>query len=261
MILTTLALTASLALSTLEAPPVLPQLPAAVTQTAAVAPGASHDLGVVTRSLRGASGVEVLAVTPGGAAERMGLRAGDRILAINGTRLDGPGATQALQQAVATGDGGARLEVQREGATRTLTGTLDPVASPQVPAGCGYVTTIGQLPRVSRHIFQADITQIDGRSTPLRPMNRYRLDAGRHVLVIREQIDWQGINSAQHALIMRGRQLMGKRAYKTLLVEVEPGKSYHVGAQLHRDRLDHPSIRNNAWWEPVLWEVRDEACN
>ena len=36
--------------------------------------------------------------------------------------------------------------------------------------------------------------------------------------------------------------------------------SYAIGARLLRDRLDAQSIRDNAYWEPVVWEERAEPC-
>ena len=45
------------------------------------------------------------------------------------------------------------------------------------------------------------------------------------------------------------------------MVDVEPGVRYSVGAELLSDKLDPESIRANAYWQPVVWESRPEACN
>ena len=51
------------------------------------------------------------------------------------------------------------------------------------------------------------------------------------------------------------------RAYKPLVVDVQPGTTYKIGARLLRDRLDADSIRAKAYWEPVVWAVDPDACD
>src|SRR3546814_11202058 len=66
-------------------------------------------------------GIEVLAVTPDGAAARMGLKTGDRLVAINDRRLDGDAApADVLRDAVREGTG-ARPEEGRGGEERVCT--------------------------------------------------------------------------------------------------------------------------------------------
>ena len=56
--------------------------------------------------------------------------------------------------------------------------------SSQAMRGCGYVSDIDPTPRVTAGVYEGEITQIDGRSTPLHgPRNRFELAAGQHVLV------------------------------------------------------------------------------
>lgn len=71
-------------------------------------------------------GVRLAAVSPGGPAAEAGLRAGDRILAINGTPVTGPDQRKRLEAAReligAPREGEAvSLEIDSEGNTRTLT--------------------------------------------------------------------------------------------------------------------------------------------
>lgn len=228
---------------------------------AAAAPQTRYELGAIL-DVRQAStrGVAVLAITPGAAADRMGLLAGDRVHAINGRRLDAtPKPSAMLESALQESGGSLRIEISRGGKAMSLTGQADVVASVG-PVGCGYITDHeGVVPR-SQGIFDAQITQIDGRSTPLQPTNRHRAPAGKRVLVVRELIPETYLNSAQLLQIAKMKKFAFARAYKSLVVEVEPGMSYRIGARLLRDRLDTQGIRDNAYWEPVVWAQVPQAC-
>lgn len=206
-------------------------------------------------------GIPVLAVTPGGAAERMGLVAGDRIVSINGASLTGGGSPQqALDAALLDSKGSATLVVTRAGSPTTLGGTLGGASTQAATSGCGFVTANDPTPVVSEMIFPAEITQIDGHSTPLVPQNRFQLPAGQHVLVVRELIPSMYFNSGElrHRRLMQQQQL-GK-AYKALVVNVAPGTRYQVGARLLKDRMGNENMRDNAYWEPVMYGTRAEAC-
>ena len=91
-------------------------------------------------------------------------------------------------------------------------------------------------------------------------MNRHRLPVGRHVLVVREFIDRRRLNSAQLLQIDKMKRFAMAKAYKPLVVDVKPNTSYRIGARLLRDRLDTQSLRENAYWEPVVWEEVPETC-
>lgn len=225
-------------------------------------------LGIVADGRDGAgAGVLVRAVTPGGVAEWLGVRAGDRLVSVNGQALGNAGAPHAaIDRVLAGADGGISLELVRDGERVALAGHVDHAGTgpSDVAAqvdGCGWVSTQGVQPRVSRGIFPAEITQINGRSTPLDVQNRHQVPAGRNVLVVREFIDRHRISVADAQRIERMQRREQARAYKVLVVDVEPGTRYWVGAQLLADRLDPDSIRANAYWQPVVWESRPEACH
>ena len=214
-------------------------------------------------------GPAIMAITPGGAAERLRLQVGDRLVAVNGKSLAGVGDPVAtLQSAIAAGDGAVRIEYLRGGKVQASAGHADIVAIPAYRLvvgaavdGCdGFVTdTAGPLPR-SHAIYRAEVTRIDGRSTPLAPTNRHRVDPGRHVLTVRELIDRAWLNSAQIRTIALMQRREQARAYKPLVIDVKPGTTYKIGARLLRDRLDAASIRANAYWEPVVWAEETGSC-
>ena len=240
-------------------------LAAYALQSVASSNTARYELGAVV-DVRQASrnGIAILAVTPGGAADRMGLRAGDRLLAINGRRLDDtakPAST--LEGALQENSGALQVEASRNGKRLAFSGQADPLrlAASGDARSCGYVSTrAGVVPR-AEHIFHADITQIDGRSTPIEPVYRHRASAGTHVLVVREFIDPNYLNSAQLHQIAKMKKFAFARAYKSFVIDVKPNMSYRIGARLIKDKLDTQSIRDNAYWEPVIWETIPEACS
>lgn len=248
----------AIALSTVV--PARAEAPATVAQALAATTDAAWDLGIVLEMRRpNRDGMEVLAITPGGAADSIGLRPGDRLRAINGRALTGIGAADAYADAMATSGGQVRLDVVRDGNALQLSGALA-LASVRATKGCGYVTTLGATPRTKESIYKAEITMIDGDSTPLTERSRFELPAGRRVLVVAEHIDNHRFNNAQNRQrsIMKRRELA--RAYKALVVDVAPDTSYSIGARMLKDKLDSASIRANAYWEPVVWKNVATRC-
>ena len=237
--------------------------PLAALQATATPVSARYELGAVV-DVRQANrnGVTILAITPGGAADRIGLRAGDQLRSVNGRRLDNnPRPSSTLESALQEKNGALEIEAMRDGKILALSGRADAARTASSAASaCGYVTAqAGVVPR-TQNIFRSEITQIDGKSTPLQPTYRHQVSAGRHVLVVREFIDQNRLNSAQILQIQKMKRFAFARAYKSIVVDVEPGMSYRIGARLLKDRLDTQSIRDNAYWEPVVWEKRPEAC-
>ena len=215
-------------------------------------------------------GLEVLAVTPDGAAARMGLEVGDRLLAINNRRLDDAEAAKVLQQAIRDSKGAVQLLATRGGSRIELGGQSDIVAVPPYQlivgetvagktGGCGYVTD-SSLPPRSKDLYKAVITQVDGRSTRLRGTNRIRVTSGRHVLTIGERIPGYRLSIRQQRQRARTQQRLMARIYKPMVVDIKPGTEYRIGVRLREDRLDNDSIRANEYWEPVVWEQRAATC-
>lgn len=220
---------------------------------------------------RADGGPAVMAVTPGGAAARMRLQPGDRLVSVNGRPLAGlPDPVSTLQSAIAAKAGAVRVEYQRAGEHRVAAGTADIVAIPAYrlvvgasDAGVcdGYVSdSVGKPPR-SHFVFPAQVTRIDGRSTPLSARNRHRLEPGRHVLTVRELINDPWVGPVQRLRISHMLRVEGARAYKPLVLDVKPGTTYRIGARLLRDRLDAGGIRANAYWEPVVWAEHAGPCD
>lgn len=78
-----------------------------------------------------AGGVVISQVRPGGPAEKSGLRAGDRLLTLNGAAAENSPALQEAVRQIPAG-GKATLAIIRDGKPETLTATLEPIFSEKV---------------------------------------------------------------------------------------------------------------------------------
>src|SRR3546814_2229627 len=111
-------------------------------------------------------------------------------------------------------------------------------------AGCGMVSD-SSLPPRREGLFKAESTQFDGRSTPLNGINRVHVASGRHVLTVGELIPSHRLSMTQNLQRSRAKQHLMARAYKPLVVDVQPGTEYRIGVRLRKDRLDYASIRRS----------------
>jgi hypothetical protein len=217
-----------------------------------------YELGaVVEASPEDGGPPRVMAVTPRRAADRMGLMAGDRLLALGEARLEGGAeAARILREALAAGHGMLRFDVLRDGRSQRLSGHLDRI---DVPAyrlqidpplqmqGCGRISTF-LTPPISQDLFPALLHEIDGRLYGSLDSEVFRLPAGRHVLKISEMI------RGDRFVAQENRQ----RGFKYLEVEVKPNTKYHLGVRFHSDRRS--PIRDQKYWEPVIWKETEEPC-
>jgi hypothetical protein len=240
------------------------------------------NLGLLVDSKRGAGdGLHVLAVTPGGNAERMGLRAGDVLVALNGASLATDDGAALLRRTVDSLPEGARLafDVRRDGRTETIDGRSASVylpamhlsvgggatlasnaggaAAADTPVagsieGCGRISDFDVAPR-GKGLHGARIITIDGQSPGPSGAKAYRVEAGRHVLKIAEKIEsrYLSFNDRQRNATIGG-------GYKTLTIEVAPDTTYLVAARLNEDQRDNPA--NGAYWDPVVYQETPEIC-
>lgn len=223
-------------------------------------------------------GLAVLAVTPGGTAAALGLRPGDRVVAVGDVPLRGQGigpdgrlnAVAQLREALDTLPEPLRLEVLRDGQPLSLEGPLRVVVLPgyrfelgstlaqlslagAAADGCGRISIEDFAPRKQK-IYPATLIEIDGRSAIPLDSRVFRVTPGTHVLTVGERIDPREFNSTDQ----RQRTRLTRDWYKTLTVEVEPGMTYRLGARLVMDQRHE--IRSGAYWEPVIYAEKAESC-
>lgn len=235
-------------------------LPASTLMLAMASGGNALDVVVDVRRPH-AQGLMVLAVTPGGTGDRVGLRVGDRILEVNGRPLTGTlQPSRAMAEALETSQP-LQLRVSRDGREQVLTGdtAASDLPAPAAPEGCGYVTTRGTLPHVVDRLYPVEIIDIDGGGRPI-DANRHRLPAGLHVVIVNERIEDTRFDPLQRLQrsVMLARQ--GARAGKALVIDVRPNVRYRLGARFLEENLGSRTIRENAYWEPLVWEEVGDEC-
>lgn len=213
------------------------------------------------------NGLPVLSVTPGGAAERIGLRLGDRLLGVNGTRVaTSKSAGKELPALVAASRGKLALEIARSNRRIELTGQADRIVLPAYSLtigstasaraasapGCGRVSAFDAMPR-GRQLFPALIIAIDGR-LPTTPSGSMRVPAGRHRITLAEAIDSDRFTAIQ----LKQRDGSGPNRYKTLDLDVVANTTYLVAAKfVDPSKLN---LRDGGYWEPVVLRSTSEAC-
>lgn len=138
-----------------------------------------------------------------------------------------------------------------------------PAADPDTPGAgraCGLVGARTAPAPESMDIFPAWIMQINGER-PRLVRDAYRMQPGRHVLVLAEGIPPTRLGTAQQRQIQRMQQRKDFSGYfKPLVIEVRADTLQRVGVRLLRDHLDTDGIRDNAYWEPVVWEEVPREC-
>lgn len=218
-------------------------------------------------------GLLILGTVPGGAADALGLQAGDRLIAANDVDLRGAGAGERMRQLITVWDDGDELivDVRRGERELRLAGSVQVVQLPAMRvellapseddviggaapgSSCARVSSFPGAPR-SRNLFPVRLLSINGRVAGAKDQESYRLPPGRVTLRIAEQIDSRYFSPAANSLRSR-------RSGDTLLdleLELEAGVTYYLAAQFFSDRVER--ILGGDYWQPVVWRQRGESC-
>jgi len=230
---------------------------------------------------RARDGLRVLGATPGSIAERLGVRPGDVIVAVNGISLRGLGADpdgHALAAATLRSTVEAlpdqaplQLDVLRSGdavalsapvhsvylpalrmelGAAALAGADNPNANANVGSGCGRISTWDVAPP-AEHLYHANIILIDGVSPGPSGGETWRVSAGTHRLIVGEDIPIRQFGTGEIASLRRD-------THKELVVTVKPGTTARVAAQLHLDKTS--DVLKGGYWDPVVWREVPESC-
>lgn len=219
-------------------------------------------------------GLHVFGVTPGGGAERIGVRAGDVLVALNGNPLtDKSDAANELRRSIGALPDGSPLafDILRDGRAVAMSGALSSVYLPPMrlmigtgallatnaasdgssTGGCGRITEFDVAPR-QQHLHAAKIISIDGIAPGPTGSMSYRVKAGQHVLKVAEGIE-------SRYLSFGGRMHSSGSVYKTLIVDVAPDMTVLIAARLNEDKRNEP--KDGAFWDPVAWKQVAERCH
>jgi hypothetical protein len=233
------------------------------------------NLGVLVDSSRKDSdGLHVLAITPGSAAEKMGVRSGDVLVAINGRSLAGSDSAAALLRSAveALPDGGAiGFDVRRDTRLISLSGTLSNIHLPAMhltigngeqiataggsnaAGGCGRISDFDVAPH-QQGLHAAKIISIDGVTPVPQGSHSFRVAAGRHTVKVAELID------SRYLPFNDRLRNAGPSAshYKTVEVDVAPDTTSLIAAHLEDDKRGE--WKDGAYWSPVAWKRISENC-
>lgn len=237
------------------------------------------NLGLLVDGARGdRDGVHVLAVTPGSAAEKIGVRSGDVLVSVDDQPLAGvDGAAAVLKGRIdrVVGQDTITFGVRRDGRMETLHGMLSSVYVPAMhltigsaiaasamaasadtasaTGGCGRISDFDVAPR-QQGLHGAKIISIDGVAPGPQGSRAFRVDAGRHVVKVAEQIEAKYLPFNDR---LRNAGLSESR-YKTIDVDVAPDTTSLIAVRLVEDQRNQP--KNGAYWEPVAWKQVAETC-
>jgi hypothetical protein len=233
------------------------------------------NLGVLVDSSRkDRDGLHVLAITPGGAAEKMGVRSGDVLVAINGRSLaESDSAATLLRSTVeALPNGGALgFDVRRDTRLISLSGTLSSIHLPAMhltigngeqvataggssaASACGRISDFDVAPH-QQGLHAAKIISIDGATPGPQGSHSFRVAAGRHTVKVAELID------SRYLPFNDRLRNAGPSAshYKTIEVDVAPDTTSLIAAHLEDDK--RAEWKDGAYWSPVAWKQISEGC-
>lgn len=228
-------------------------------------------------------GLAVLGVTPGGSAAALGLQPGDRLLSVNEVSLQGLGAdaegrslaASRLRDELLRSPDAVDLRIARGGGEQHLRGAVRVVELPayrlelgaalanaSLAAGgsegdgvssCGRISVFDIAPR-GQQLYKAVLIAVDGELPGPANSEVYRLSPGVHQLTVAEAIDPRQFGDLQRYQ----RDRSARDRYKTLEVNVQPGITYRLAARFHLEERN--SIRDGAYWEPVIWKETPESC-
>jgi hypothetical protein len=238
------------------------------------------DLGMVLDQTE--QSLRVLATSPGGLAQQLGVHPGDVIVSANGQALGSEPATALKRVLDGLREGGElALRIERNGTQSVLVGTVSPRYLPAVrlelgegalvastapmalPArvastvptqsasgdSCGRISVFHVAPR-SQDLYRARILSIDGTLPGPSNQETYRVSPGTHEIEVAESID----NTDLPNVYTRAR----RNKNHTLTLEVEAGKTYLIAAHLNREKDDR--VISGDYWNPVAWKEISEPC-
>jgi hypothetical protein len=249
-----------------------------------------------TSAERARDGLRVLGATPGSTGERLGLRPGDVIVAVNDTSLRSLGADaegRALAAATLKSTVEAlpdaaplRLDVLRDGETLAMNAPLQSVTLPALRMELGAAALANANPAA----VALDATTIAsvsmsgdakpaaggdgcGRISTFDVSSRSEHQYHARIMLLDGTTPGPSGNevyrvaAGPHKLLVAENiptrqmgvgEILRRSTSKELIVDVKPGTTSMVAAQFHLDRAGE--LAHGGYWDPVVWREVPESC-
>jgi hypothetical protein len=216
----------------------------------------------------------VVAVTPGSDAAKLGVKEGDRLLAINQQQVSDSNLADILAQMNDLADGDdLSVQLLRADKQLALKGSVSRhvlpgwrmellAADPQqheLPAAtsCGYVSVFYNTPTsLRRHpvkINEIDAIGFSAGFTYKLTDEVMKVPAGEIQIKLQEHIPASILSRYRSDL-----QFRNFGSVKTFTLKVEPDTVYHLAAE-YFPNLSERSSRND-YWQPVVWKTTAREC-
>ncbi|EIW88502.1 hypothetical protein AGRI_11173 [Alishewanella agri BL06] len=216
----------------------------------------------------------VVAVTPESDAAKLGLKEGDKLLAINQQRVSDSNLADILAKINELADDDAlSVQLLRADKQLNLKGTVSRQALPgwrlellaagqqnELPAStsCGYVSVFYNTPTsLRRHpvkINEIDTIGFRAGFSYKRTHEVIKVPVGEIQITLQEHIP--GNILSRYRGDLRARNF---GSVKTLTLKVEPDTVYHLAAEYFPNPNDRSS--RDAYWQPVVWKTTARDCN
>lgn len=236
-------------------------------------------------------GLRVLGTTPGGSAQRMGIRAGDVIVAAGGQSLRGLGA-DARGRAVAAArlramvdtlaeDAEIEMALIRDGAPMQVRGSVATLYLPaaELRVGGAIALAANAEPEQIDVVTAPDAAklpvlagsgcgEVSTFSTPPRgrdifPARIMKIDGDSRGALLKDNHRLPaGVHVLSVAEFIDDSRLKvraaKRRLSKELTLTIEPDTSYSIGARFIEDARFRGE--DGAYWEPVVWKTSEFNC-
>lgn len=205
----------------------------------------SDDLGFVLGIKDISQGYEVLEVRKGSLADKLKVKAGDRITAVHGQIPNEGNKNQIVAALNAMGPGSLfNVRIVSDGDEFELLSAIPEIRKASTEM-CAYASLQGNPPK-TRDVHNVSVKHVNG--SPVNNRNRYKLDSGYNTLRLLENIKVQDI-----------RYKLTSERHKNVRIYIEPGDQVYLGAQyLKAYRME--TMRGKHWY-PTIWKSKQVSCS
>lgn len=216
----------------------------------------------------------VITVTPGSDAQRAGVKAGDKLMAVNGRMFNNDDIAQVLAYMNDLQDGDTiSVQVKRGAGQLTFSSIVkrqtlpawrlqlnpdNPQAVSEMAAtDCGFVSVFYNPPlSLHKHALAInEIKAIDFKgSLFFRAQEQVlKVPAGDIELTVQELISSDAIKRYRSDL-----QRRKSNATKTFKLKIEPNTVYHLAAEYFADKSERQDKKD--YWQPIVWKTTERSC-